>query len=60
MSFLTNNYPDFIPSNTTSEENTEIIILKDSAPGFDNINVKIFKQAEKIVVSVFLGLKKNF
>lgn len=53
LTYLTNAYPDFVPYNTTPEEITLIIkSLKDSAPGYDDIHMKVLKKAAPVIAPV--------
>ena len=60
LSYLCNSYPEFHPIDTTPQE-VEVIIksLKDSAPGHDDIHVKIIKQTATIIAPVISKLINN-
>ena len=57
MSYLSRNYPDFLPSDTSSEEVSTIIkSLKDSAPGMDGIHIKVLKLTVSVIAPVISNL----
>ena len=62
LSYLTNSYPDFTPSNTTIEEITAIIkSLEDCSPGCDNIHTKVIKKGISVLAPVISSnINKSF
>ena len=55
--YLTGNYPDFIPADTTPDEITAIIkSLKCSAPGLDGIHIKVIKATVCVLAPVISKL----